>query len=166
MKFFAAASKNQCRSRVLYKPEQSPRSQLTCTPQIMCLKRDTASWCKSRARGFRSMIATLRNLYPIFLKPRPAIIKRPRSTSTVPKAIRRAWKFRHYRQGSRIGPRNSKSYLLSEWGGGGGGIEALAPNMNTSYPDFGPSGSYWTRGLDGSWDYGLRDCSLKASLST
>jgi hypothetical protein len=30
----------------------------------------------------------------------------------------------------------------------------------------GPNGSYWTRGFDGSWDYGLRDFSLKASLST
>jgi hypothetical protein len=32
-----------------------------------------------------------------------------------------------------------------------------APNMNTSYPDFGLKGSYWTRGFDGSWDYGLRN---------
>jgi hypothetical protein len=52
--------------------------------------------------------------------------------------------------------------VVGEWRGrkilrGEEWIEAHAPNMNTSYPEFGLKGSYWTRGFDGSWDYGLRD---------
>jgi hypothetical protein len=51
-----------------------------------------------------------------------------------------------------------RSITRGEW------IEAHAPNMNTSYPGFGLKGSYWTRGFDGSWDYGLRDIFSEASF--
>ena len=131
MKFFAAASKNQWRSHSHYKPERSLRIRLTCTPQIMCLKKDTASWCKYKARGFRSMIATLRNLYLIFSKLKPAIIKRPLSTSTAPRLIRRAWRFRYCRQGWGLYPQSHRSCIVGKWRGrmvlkGGEWIEARA----------------------------------------
>src|SRR3984957_6324256 len=117
MKFFAAASRNQWRSLSLYQPERSPRSRSTCTQQIMCLKRATASWCKCKAPGSRFMIATRRTLYRTFLKPRTTIIKRLRSTCTAPRVIRQAWRFRHYRQGWGLRPQSNRSGVVRKWRG-------------------------------------------------